>query len=151
MADSVLSKAVLLECEAGETLIKEGDDTKFFCILLKGAVKIVKDGKKIAEVSESGQMLGELAMVTEHARTASVVAVRHTFCLKVEPDFLEGVSDSEGNAFYARLYQFVAQLLGERLEEAAAHIAKLEEKIRVLSGGSVSEDSGGGEPGVYRI
>ena len=45
--DKLLGNALLLECDAGETLIIEGDDSKFFCILLKGSMDVIKDGKKI--------------------------------------------------------------------------------------------------------
>lgn len=149
MADSLLSEAVLLECEKGEVIIKEGDHTKFFCLLLKGAVDIVKEGKKIATIKNAGELLGELALVMEHARTATVVASMHTFCLKVEADFLDNLAPTESNAFFAKMYQFVAQLLGERLEESSHHIAQLEEKVRVLSGGNGAGSDD--EPPVYRI
>ena len=43
------------------------------------------------------------------------MAVAHTLCLKVEPDFLDDMNDAERNGFYAKLYQFVARVLGERL------------------------------------
>ncbi len=33
--------------------------------------------------------------------SASVVAATHSFCLKIEPDFLDGLSDAERNGFFA--------------------------------------------------
>ena len=72
--DGLLSESVLLECNPGDTIISEGDDSKFFCILLKGAMEILKDGKQVNQVSDSGAMVGELALVTDSTRNASVVA-----------------------------------------------------------------------------
>jgi CRP-like cAMP-binding protein len=149
IVDKVLAEAVLLECEAGEKIIKEGDSSKFFCILLKGAVDIVKGGKKLSSISHSGEMLGELALVNDHHRMASVVASTHSFFLKIEPEFLDTMDDAERNGFYAKLYQFVSRILGERLEEASEKILKLENKILKLSG--ISEDGDSGAPAVYRL
>ena len=147
--DKLLGNALLLECDAGETLIIEGDDSKFFCILLKGSMDVIKDGKKITRISNSGEMLGELALVNDRARTASVIAATHSFCLKVEPKFLDGLSDAERNGFYAKLYQFVAKILGDRLDERTARIAHLEKRISELSGDD--GDGDGGEPSVFRL
>ena len=141
--DNLLTDAVLLECNPGDKIISEGDHSKFFCILLKGAMDIVKDGKKVNCISDSGAMLGELALVNDSARSASVVAATHSFCLKVEPGFLEGLNDAERNGFYARLYQFVSKLLGERLEESTKRIVDLEKKLGV---GDLDS-----EPDVYRL
>lgn len=150
MADTLLTDAVLLECDPGDTLISEGDDSRFFCILLKGAVDILKDGEKVNTIRHSGEILGEMALATENPRSASVVAKTHAFCLKVEPDFLDGLNEAERNGFFAKLYQFVVRLLGERLEQSSNRIAQLEEKVATFSGGS-TEDADGDGPKVYRI
>ena len=152
LLDKLLSEAVLLECEPGDAVISEGDDSKFFCILLKGAMDVVKDGEKVSRISEAGEILGELALVNDSRRSASVVAATHSFCLKIEPEFLDGLNDAERNGFFAKLYQFVTRLLGERLEESTKRIAELEHQVQQLSG--ARGDSAPGpdeEPGVYRL
>jgi len=152
LLDKLLSQAVLLECNPSDTLISEGDESKFFCILLKGAMDVVKDGEKVTRISELGEILGELALVNDSRRSASVVAATHSFCLKIEPEFLDGLSDAERNGFFAKLYQFVTKLLGERLEESSKRIAELEQQVHELSG-AVSDpkpDAGDGA-GVYRL
>lgn len=148
LIDRLLTDTVLLECEPGDSIIQEGERTKFFCILLRGAMDIVKNGKTVSRVSNSGDMLGELALVSDTARTATVVAAKNSFCLKIEPDFLEGLNDAERNGFYAALYQFVAKILSDRLEESSRKIAQLEELTGnpgVGASKSVSEES------VYRL
>ena len=70
MIDTLLSDAVLLECNPGETIISEGDDSKFFCILLRGTVDITKDGEKVAQLAQAGEIVGELALATENTRSA---------------------------------------------------------------------------------
>ena len=148
--DRLLSQAVILECERGDTLIEEGDDSKFFCVLLKGAVDIIKEGEKVNRIHDSGEIIGEMALATENPRSASVVAATHVYCLKIEPDFLEKLGETERAGFFAKLYQFVAKLLGERLEESSKRIAQLEEQIATFSG--VVKDGGDSDDErVYRI
>jgi CRP-like cAMP-binding protein len=151
--DKLLAESVLLECDAGDTVISEGDDSKFFCILLKGVMNVVKDGEQVTRIGEPGQILGELALVNDSRRNASVVAANHSFCLRVEPEFLDGLSDAERNGFFAKLYQFVTRILGERLEQSAKRIVQLEQQVHQLSGTPAdpqlpTEDD---EPGVYRL
>ena len=148
MVDQLLSEAVLLECNPGDIIICEGDFTQFFCILLRGAMDIVKDGKTVGSLSHAGEIVGELALTVGTARTASVVASRHSYCLKVEPAFIEELSESEHNAFFAKLYKFVSKVLSERLEESSKKIAQLEKKVAKL-GGAV--DKRKGEPDVYHL
>jgi len=149
--DSLLSQAVILECERGDTLIEEGDDSKFFCILLKGAVDIIKEGEKVNRINDSGEIVGEMALVTENPRSASVVAASHVYCLKIEPDFLEKLGEAERAGFFAKLYQFVVKLLGERLEESSRRIAQLEEQVATFSGAPKDGGDDSGDERVYRI
>lgn len=152
--DKLLSGAVLLECEAGDAVISEGDESKFFCILLKGAMDVVKDGEKVTRIGEPGEILGELALVNDSRRSASIVAAAHWSCLKIEPEFLDGLNDAEQNGFFAKLYQFVTKLLGERLEESSTRIAELEQQVHELSGAAGSSKAGAGdepEAGTYRL
>ena len=150
--DKLLQQAVLLECDAGDRIISEGDESKFFIILLKGVMDVVKDGERVSRISHLGEMLGELALVNDSARTASIVSATHSFCLKIEPEFLDGLSDTERNGFYARLYQFVTKILGDRLEESSKRIAELEKKVDELSGSTGGDGpSPTRQPGVYRL
>jgi len=146
IVDKVLADSILLECDKGDVIITEGDTSRFFCILLKGAVDIQKGGKSVARVDGAGEMLGELALLSDHARSATVIADNHVYCLKVEPTFLERFKDADRNAFYAMLFRFVAQILGERLEQSDKRVAQLEAKHGKLTGGvPESEDD------VYRL
>ncbi len=63
----------------GETLFKEGDEGDFLYIILKGSVKISKlntEGVDIAQTYiPAGNYVGEMALVTDEPRSASVSAV----------------------------------------------------------------------------
>ena len=135
MLDKVLGNTVIIECERGDVIIKEGDDSNYFCILLKGTVDVTKGGERVARLDGAGEMLGELALLNGENRSASVVAATHAFCLRVEPEFLKELPDASRNAFYAILYRFVAGLLSERLDSCSKRLAEREDELRQIREG----------------
>lgn len=88
----------LLAVPAGEALFREGDalnDTMY--VLMSGAAEIRVHGK-VVETAAPGALLGEMAMIDEGVRSATVVAVsdckmatitrqRFTFLVQQTPNF----------------------------------------------------------------
>ncbi len=69
----------LVNYKAGETLFKEGDPGDYFAIVLSGKLEVTKEtefkGKSIVlAVLGKGSFTGELAMLDEQVRSATVVA-----------------------------------------------------------------------------
>ena len=65
---------------ADETIVSEGSTGSAFYIVLSGRARVERDGEVIGEVGR-GDFFGELALIEEHARTASVIAAEETDCL----------------------------------------------------------------------
>lgn len=59
---------------AGETLIAEGTRGREFFVLVEGTVKITRGGRKLNEQS-GGSFFGEIALISDVPRTATVTAV----------------------------------------------------------------------------
>lgn len=72
-----------------EIIANEGDKSKQFFILVEGVVGIFKDRTKITEFKESGTIFGELSMILNKPRTASIVALSHVNLIIVEGDLDE--------------------------------------------------------------
>ena len=62
------------EYEDGDTIIREGNTDKDFFKLIRGALTVVKGGKKIAELTEPGEYFGEMAAISGEHRTASIIS-----------------------------------------------------------------------------
>ena len=77
---------------AGNAVIRQGETADYVFVVLSGLVRVVQStfesplvGQVLAEIGY-GEVFGELAMLTDQPRTATVVAVEHTRCLALDPD-----------------------------------------------------------------
>ena len=62
------------EYEDNDTIIREGNTDIDFFKLIRGALTVVKGGKKIAELTEPGEYFGEMASISGEQRTASIIS-----------------------------------------------------------------------------
>ena len=58
---------------AGETLFREGDHGDLMYILMSGTAEIMVHGR-VVETAEMGAIFGEMAMIDEHTRSATITA-----------------------------------------------------------------------------
>jgi len=65
---------------ADETIVKEGSTGTALYVLLSGRVRIERGGKQVGELGP-GDFFGELALIEEEPRSATVIAVDETECL----------------------------------------------------------------------
>jgi CRP/FNR family cyclic AMP-dependent transcriptional regulator len=62
-----------LDLREGTVLTREGRPGREFFVLIEGTAEVTKKGKKIAELGP-GDWLGEIALITDSPRTATVTA-----------------------------------------------------------------------------
>ena len=65
---------------ADEEIVREGSTGTALYIVLSGIGRVVRGGETLGEV-KAGDFFGELALIEEHPRSASVVAAVETECL----------------------------------------------------------------------
>ena len=62
-----------LDLKEGRTLVREGRPGREFFILLEGSVRVSRNGRKVSELGP-GDWFGEIALLTDVPRTATVTA-----------------------------------------------------------------------------
>jgi CRP-like cAMP-binding protein len=81
-----------LEVAAGDVVVAEGDTSKSFYVIEKGALEVRKTlgGKEVALAQlADGDLFGFMAFVDGKPRSASVVAKAPCTLTRVEPDALQ--------------------------------------------------------------
>lgn len=66
--------------DAGETIVREGSTGTALYIVLSGVARVERGGETLTQL-RSGDFFGELALIEEHPRSATVVAEEETECL----------------------------------------------------------------------
>lgn len=69
----IADQMMVHEAKAGDMVLRQGDPGDLFYLIRSGAVDVLSDDKKIAELKQ-GQYFGEAALITDEPRNASVVA-----------------------------------------------------------------------------
>lgn len=81
------------EFAAGEPVFREGDTPRFLCILVRGAVEIVKhdSGERDRQLARftAGKTFGEIALIDHEPRSATARAVEPTHVLVLTDDKLD--------------------------------------------------------------
>jgi type IV pilus assembly protein PilB len=60
--------------EDGDYIIRQGNSDNDFFKLITGAISVVKNDKKIAEITEPGEYFGEMSAISGEPRSASIVS-----------------------------------------------------------------------------
>jgi CRP-like cAMP-binding protein len=129
VVEGMLASTTILDCEPRDVVIEEGAASDDLLFLLKGRIRVQKDGEVIAAASGSGELLGEIALLKDGQRTATIVAETQVYCLRVKQSFLEDLNAEARNAYYAGMYRFLAELLAQRLEATSTKLASVEKML----------------------
>jgi CRP/FNR family transcriptional regulator, cyclic AMP receptor protein len=97
--------------DGGTTLTKQGDRGREFAVIVEGTASVTADGKQIAELGP-GDFFGEIALVSDIPRTATVTATSDVDLLLVTArDFRRLMRESPG------VQNKVLQALAHRVAE----------------------------------
>lgn len=89
IAEQLSWNLIPLQVAAGSVLIRQGDEGDRFYILSSGDVDVTTDGRSVARLGPGGYF-GEIALLRDVPRTASVVALTDCRLLTLERDMFLG-------------------------------------------------------------
>lgn len=116
--DEIISASTMMTYESGNTLIEEGDIDHAFYIIALGSAEVRK-GKKVLQVLQKGDCVGEIGFLTAAKRTATVTAATKVLALKVNATLMEKVSRD----CQLRFYKVFTETLIYRLSVTSAKLS----------------------------
>jgi len=129
----LLRLSKIRQYEDGETIITEGDFDPWLYFLLSGEIRIAKEGVTIGSITKRGEIFGEMRVVDDRSRSASVYAVGETVCLAVDTaaqNRIAGEGDKDERLdFLLLLYRIFAEYMTARLRLTNEELIKAKKAI----------------------
>lgn len=110
----------LEDYEDGDVIIREGNTDNDFFMLVKGALMVVKDGKKIGEIAQPGVYFGEMSSVSGEVRSATIVSKGRSTVRRFPGDKLFEVVEK-----YPEVTKHLYKSIVSRLQQSNKIIVKL--------------------------
>ena len=120
---STLAMAEHQPHKAGDIVFNEGDIGSSFHILIAGEVVVekTKNGRVVTLAKlASGECFGEMALVGNHLRSATVRTLRDAVTMRFDRDRVDAYPDSAHV-----IYRNIARILSARLDESSELLADL--------------------------
>jgi CRP-like cAMP-binding protein len=115
--DVLLSRLVAVSLEAGEVALRQGEVGDRFYVVRAGQVQVERDGQVLARLGP-GEAFGEIALLLDVPRTATVTALEPTSLLALEAaDFRDILARYLGRAGELERLSHLRLLAHKRLDE----------------------------------
>ena len=120
------------EASKASVLFREGDHSSFLCVIVKGRVGVVKhdsrNGVKHLATVGAGSTFGEIALVDEAPRSATVVTDEATTLLVLTHEAFDALTLDVPQLALA-LMCFIARLMSQRLRRTSGVLSDYLETI----------------------
>lgn len=116
--DQILEICAVKKYEANEYIVKEGLRDNSFFVILRGKASVIKgktpqDKHQISTISE-GNSFGEIAIVLNEPRSASVLAVVEVYALCIKSEKIEKLNSETREKLFWEFATSLAKQLKER-------------------------------------
>ncbi|PWT87583.1 MAG: hypothetical protein C5B54_12100 [Acidobacteria bacterium] len=119
-----------LSYRAGSRIIAQGEEAQAMYLIMEGTVRVVRntpDGERILALLDPVRSFGEVAMLTNSTRVASVDAETDVRVLKITRDNLLKLS-IENPLVALHIYRVLAESLARAVKETGVIPAELSDK-----------------------
>ena len=121
----LLSSSKMIKYDPNEVIITEGEYGSWIYFLIKGEVGIQKEGETINTLKRCGDLFGEMCIIDNSPRSASIIAITNTICLAIDTLYAQKLRGNEKNAFNSILYRIFSEILAERLRKMDEELIKV--------------------------
>jgi MFS family permease len=109
--EAVARRTVWVTVPTGTVVIREGDPGDRFYVLAAGAVRVERDGRHLRDIVTVGDGFGEIALLRDVPRTATVTSTQETVLLTIERAAFLAAVTGHPDAFAAAEHQVGARAL----------------------------------------
>jgi serine/threonine protein phosphatase PrpC len=127
----VLSVTKVVDFNTGDEIVREGEPGDDLFILLKGKVRLHKDGAFVTQLGP-GAHLGEMALVDKRPRSVSASAEDRTRALVLRRQEFNDIIRNEPRLSVKLLWSFV-QVLAQRLRKTTADLTGARQELPDVS------------------
>ncbi len=117
----------ILKAVPGGTIFNENDSGDFVCFVVEGRLEVLKKTngteKAIAELT-SGQSIGEMAVVGDFLRSATVRAISDATLLTLRRERLNQICD-ERPEIGVKVFKAIARMLSHHLRRTSENLSEL--------------------------
>jgi CheY-like chemotaxis protein len=106
----VLRDNEVVECSPGQSIIKQGDVSDFLYYVAEGEYRVIVDGNHVANLTPADVLMGEMSLLLEETRSATVIASTPGRLVKIsKQDFINIIKHQP---YYGL---FLSKLMAKRL------------------------------------
>ena len=138
----LLRLSKIRQYEDGECIIREGDTDPWLYFLLSGRVQVRKGDVSISTIDKKGEIFGEMRIIDDEIRSASVYAEGPTVCLAVDTSARARLACSDGKDerldFLLLLYRIFAEYITARLRLTNEELVKAKKEAAEAKAGASS-------------
>ncbi len=127
----LLEMSKIRKYEAGECIVQEGRADTWVYFLMIGQIRISKQGKEIATLTEKGEVFGEIGALERSRRSASIHAITKTVCLATDIFYLEKLTGATKQAFGYVFYRLMTEVLTRRLRQTTNELINAKGRINL--------------------
>jgi CRP-like cAMP-binding protein len=114
--------------QKGSILLRQNEMNKEIYVILQGEVSVFVDGEFLYNMSRSGDVLGEMSVISGMPSNATVTATKDTDLVIVSSMILKNTHDSENHLLHSVMYQWFSNILSDKLNQTSQK-AKLFETV----------------------
>lgn len=136
--DALLGNSHALDCDPGAALIRKGHASRTLYVLLTGTLEVRDGDRHLADVTEPGAVVGEVALFAHSKRTSDVVAGEHgARVLALSERNIKALIEAQGVGAAKFLLTLTRGLSCKLVERAHRQAEDSIERARLLEGGGV--------------
>lgn len=121
----LLKSSRMIKYDPDEIIFSEGETSRWIYFLITGEAGIRKEGEIIGSLKRCGDIFGEMGIIDNSPRSATIIALTNTVCLAIDTSYAEKLRGNEKNAFNSILYRIFSEILAERLRKTDEELLKV--------------------------